>query len=140
MPERLFEKMKAAGCYNLFIGLESGSDRVLALMKKGFTLKEAILTLRKLKAAGLHCEVSLITDFPGESDEDFAQTMSFLAAHRDLIPKIGQMNCVQYLPGTPIAGQQSAARLSSRSQRLVEFLREQQFIITPEFMENLHYA
>jgi anaerobic magnesium-protoporphyrin IX monomethyl ester cyclase len=69
MSECLLLKMKAAGCYNLFIGLESGSDRVLGLMKKGFRLREATALLKKLKQAELHCEVSLIVDFPGETED-----------------------------------------------------------------------
>jgi radical SAM superfamily enzyme YgiQ (UPF0313 family) len=140
MPPQLFEKMRAAGCYNLFIGLESGSDRVLELMHKGFTLKEAVLTLRKLKAAGLHCEVSLITGFPGETEQNFLQTLSFLQENRDLIPKIGQVNCIQFLPGTGLAGRQMETGARDRARRLVAFLSENKFIMTEEFIENLHYV
>jgi radical SAM superfamily enzyme YgiQ (UPF0313 family) len=140
MPQQLFEKMKAAGCYNLFIGLESGSDHVLELMNKGFTLKEAVSTLRKIKAAGLHCEVSLITGFPGETEPDFAQTLNFLQEHQDLIPKIGQVNCVQHLPGTGLDGRQPESKTNDRAPQLVAFLQQHKFIMTEEFIGNLHHV
>jgi len=61
IPERLFAKMKAGGCVNLFIGLESGSDVVLQAMGKGFTAGEAAGFLHKLDKAGLQSEIALIT-------------------------------------------------------------------------------
>ena len=42
MPEVLFRKIKESGCYHLFVGLESGSDTVLARMNKGFTVTDAV--------------------------------------------------------------------------------------------------
>ncbi|MFH0790247.1 MAG: radical SAM protein, partial [Candidatus Omnitrophota bacterium] len=41
MREEIFAKMKKSGCYNLFVGLESGSDRTLKRMNKGFTVEQA---------------------------------------------------------------------------------------------------
>lgn len=48
MPDSLLEKVKRSGCYNLFIGLESGSERTLKNMNKGFTPTSALVFLTSL--------------------------------------------------------------------------------------------
>lgn len=68
MSEGLLEKMKNSGCFNLFIGLESGSDKILRLMQKGFTTKDAMDFFKKCKSVGLHFEISLIVNYPGEGE------------------------------------------------------------------------
>lgn len=100
MNQGLFEKIKRSGCYNLFIGLESGSDRTLQNMNKGFTAKEASDFFRKLKAAGLFFGVSMIVGYPGESDSDFQESLEFVVNHKGIIPKIEQVNPFTFYEGT----------------------------------------
>jgi tRNA-2-methylthio-N6-dimethylallyladenosine synthase len=62
---------------HLHLPVQSGSDRVLAAMKRGYTALEYKSIVRKLR--GERPEISLTSDFivgfPGETDDDFAQTM-----------------------------------------------------------------
>lgn len=102
MEPSLFEKMKKSGCYNLFIGLESGSDRMLKKMNKGFTLEEALGFFRKLKHANLNFGVSLIVGYPGERQDDFQESLDFILRHKDLIAKIEQINPFVYYDGTGV--------------------------------------
>src|SRR5207244_11369420 len=56
----------------------SGSDRVLALMKRGYTTHEFKDKVRKLRAVRLDIAISsdFIVGFPGESERDFAATLA----------------------------------------------------------------
>ncbi len=69
---------KLAG--HLHLPAQSGSDRVLALMKRGHTVIEYKAKVRKLRE--VRPDISLTTDFivgfPGETEEDFADTMRLI--------------------------------------------------------------
>jgi tRNA-2-methylthio-N6-dimethylallyladenosine synthase len=65
----------------LHLPVQSGSDRILAAMKRGHTVLEYKQKLRKLRA--VRPDISITTDiivgFPGETDEDFTATMNLIA-------------------------------------------------------------
>ncbi len=72
----MLKKMKAAGCYLIIYGAESGDDAVLARVRKHGdteTLKSAVLMTR---AAGIEILTSFIIGFPGE---DRQKTVSFIS-------------------------------------------------------------
>ncbi|TVM00407.1 MAG: hypothetical protein CV087_13630 [Candidatus Brocadia sp. WS118] len=104
MAKKLFEKMKQSGCYSLFVGLESGSDTTLKHMIKGFTAEDALSFFNNLHTAGLFFGVSIIVGYPGESDQDFQNTLDFIIRHKDIIPQIAQMNPFTYYDGTSADG------------------------------------
>jgi len=105
MSRELVSKMKRAGCFNLFIGLESASAAVLKRMNKGFTLTEARSFFQLLSAEGLHFEISLITNYPGETENEFQETLQFIRDNKSSIPKIAQVN-----PWVPYVGTTAAQR------------------------------
>jgi len=86
----------------LHLPVQSGSDRVLAAMKRGHTALEYKQKLRKLRA--VRPDISITTDiivgFPGETDEDFMSTMN-------LIADVGFDQSFSFIysrrPGTPAA-------------------------------------
>jgi tRNA-2-methylthio-N6-dimethylallyladenosine synthase len=65
----------------LHLPVQSGSDRILAAMKRGHTVLEYKQKLRKLRA--VRPDISITTDiivgFPGETEADFAATMALIA-------------------------------------------------------------
>jgi tRNA-2-methylthio-N6-dimethylallyladenosine synthase len=65
----------------LHLPVQSGSDRILAAMKRGHTALEYKQKLRKLRAVrpGISITTDIIVGFPGETDEDFAATMNLIA-------------------------------------------------------------
>jgi tRNA-2-methylthio-N6-dimethylallyladenosine synthase len=65
---------------HLHLPVQSGSDRILAAMKRGYTTLEYKSTVRRLRAArpGLSLTSDFIVGFPGESDADFEQTLKLV--------------------------------------------------------------
>lgn len=100
MSRRILDKIKKSGCYNLFIGLESGCDKTLKKMNKGFTTGEAVSFFKKLNSAGLFFGVSIIIGYPGETEAEFRQSLDFIIKNKPLIPKIEQINPFTYYDGT----------------------------------------
>jgi len=87
---------------HLHLPVQSGSDRILALMKRGHTVLEYKQKIRRLREARPDISVSsdFIVGFPGETDRDFEATMA-------LIEEIGFDQSFSFLysrrPGTPAA-------------------------------------
>jgi anaerobic magnesium-protoporphyrin IX monomethyl ester cyclase len=65
--KNLIEKLKRAGLSTLYYGVESGSQRVLDLMKKGITLKQAEDAVRVAKDVRVEVLTSFILGFPSET-------------------------------------------------------------------------
>lgn len=65
----------------LHLPVQAGSDRILAMMKRGHTVLEYKSIIRKLKAVRPNIQISsdFIVGFPGETNEDFEQTMNLIA-------------------------------------------------------------
>jgi len=131
--------LKQSGCYNLFVGLESGCDKVLTQMHKGFDTGLAEKTLKTLHTAGLHFEVSLIAGFPDETEDDFRETVDFLRAHKNIIPKIAQVNPFMDHLGQYPDKQFPDTQGWERTQRLVSFFQEEKIKYTKSFVGNLGY-
>ncbi|MCX8515032.1 MAG: hypothetical protein RL017_51 [Pseudomonadota bacterium] len=87
---------------HLHLPVQSGSDKILAAMKRGYTCLEYKSIIRKIR--NLRPETSFSSDFivgfPGETDEDFAKTL-------DLIDNVGYDASFSFIfsprPGTPAA-------------------------------------
>ena len=71
-----------AVCEHLHLPLQSGSDRILALMHRGYTGKRYLEKLSAARAAidDLAVTTDIIVGFPGETDDDFAATLEVAAA------------------------------------------------------------
>ncbi|MDD5634920.1 MAG: B12-binding domain-containing radical SAM protein [Candidatus Omnitrophica bacterium] len=140
MPDKIFQKIKESGCYHLFVGLESGSDRTLERMKKGFTCRDALKFFEKLDQNGLSFGVSVITGFPGESEDDFRQSLDFIIGNKRIIRKIEQVNPFVYYEGIDLPEEYDyrfQAGSVKRAHLFIEKIREHGFKFTNAFMMNL---
>jgi anaerobic magnesium-protoporphyrin IX monomethyl ester cyclase len=72
-------RLCAVGFREIYIGIESGSDRVLADLRKGLTAGDALQACQLLDAAGIQTDTTFIHDLPGETEEDSDQTFQLLA-------------------------------------------------------------
>jgi len=98
----LFKKMKKAGCIKLQIGLESGSNKVLKLMRKPFTAEISEQNIRFAKEAGIETEIFVIVGFPGEDDKEFKKTYNFIKRNKDYIDTIKSINTLHLIAGTEV--------------------------------------
>ncbi|MBP8901423.1 MAG: tRNA (N6-isopentenyl adenosine(37)-C2)-methylthiotransferase MiaB [Thiobacillaceae bacterium] len=102
---------------HLHLPVQSGSDRILAAMKRGYTALEYKSIVRKLKAArpDLCLASDFIVGFPGETEEDFQATMK-------LIEDVGFDASFSFLysarPGTPAASMADETPAAIKSERL----------------------
>ncbi|MFC1705532.1 B12-binding domain-containing radical SAM protein [Planctomycetota bacterium] len=78
-----FERAYRAGMRAVYFGLESGSQRVVDLMDKGFEVGGAERTLRDASAAGLWTTCYALLGFPGEEAEDVLETVGFCRRNKD---------------------------------------------------------
>jgi tRNA-2-methylthio-N6-dimethylallyladenosine synthase len=101
----------------LHLPVQSGSDRVLAAMKRGYTALEFKQKLRKLRAVrpGISISSDFIVGFPGESDADFEKTMK-------LIEDVGFDQSFSFIysrrPGTPAADLEDRVSSEEKHARL----------------------
>ncbi len=87
---------------HLHLPIQSGSDRILAAMKRGHTVLEYKSKIRKLKAVrpDLSLSTDLIIGFPGETDSDFEATMKLVA---EINYDVSFSFVYSARPGTPAA-------------------------------------
>src|SRR5581483_8368638 len=82
MTDRLVDAMAECGAVapQLHLPVQSGSDRVLARMARGYTIAEyeALVARLRARVPGLALSTDMIVGFPGESAEDFAATEALL--------------------------------------------------------------
>lgn len=101
----------------LHLPVQSGSDRILAQMKRKHTTLEYRTIIRKLREVRPDITISsdFIVGFPGESDQDFADTM-------ELIAQVGFDHSYSFIysprPGTPAASLPDDVPAEVKKQRL----------------------
>lgn len=81
----LLEQMSAAGCRMILFGLETASERMIALMDKGTRRETMSRILRESAAAGIWNHTFFFFGFPTETMEDAQDTVNFVYAHGDVI-------------------------------------------------------
>jgi tRNA-2-methylthio-N6-dimethylallyladenosine synthase len=101
----------------LHLPVQSGSDRILSAMKRGYTALEFKQKIRKLRAVRPDISISsdFIVGFPGETDADFEKTMK-------LIEDVGFDQSFSFIysrrPGTPAADLEDSVSSEAKHARL----------------------
>ncbi len=95
----LLENLKSSGLSTIYYGVESGSQRILDLMKKGITLKNVEDAVRVAKDVNLNVLTSFILGYPGETEDDMDKTIDFSTK---LDSDYCQYSILTPFPGTPI--------------------------------------
>jgi radical SAM PhpK family P-methyltransferase len=74
----MVELMKESGCEGVFLGIESGSDKMLKLMNKTSKVNQYLKGIELLKAYGILTYGSFFVGFPGETRETVEETLRFI--------------------------------------------------------------
>ena len=90
--------LRAARCRTVWIGAESGSQRVLDAMEKGTTVEQIAAASRLLQEAGIEVGFFLQFGYPGETRDDIERTLQMV---RDCRPDDIGVSVSYPLPGTP---------------------------------------
>ena len=78
LKPKLIEKMAKSGCVGLYIGIESGSERMLSYMKKGEKRKDFIEKLPIIMANGMTTYTTWVYGLPSETEKDRYENDKFI--------------------------------------------------------------
>jgi tRNA-2-methylthio-N6-dimethylallyladenosine synthase len=124
---------------HVHLPVQSGSDRILALMKRGYTSLEYKSIIRRLRSVrpGISLTSDIIIGFPGESEADFAATMK-------LVEEMNFDDSFSFIysprPGTPAADLPDDTPYEvklDRLQRLQKRLEQQAQVISREMVGSI---
>ncbi|MGE4385227.1 MAG: radical SAM protein [Endomicrobiaceae bacterium] len=78
MTKDILALVKESGCKKLIFGIESGSQKVLDSMGKKYKVQDAKRIIKDAYDVGLKVTTNFMFGFPGETEEDFNETLSFV--------------------------------------------------------------
>ena len=99
-PEVL-KRLKDSGIAEIFLGLESADETVLASMRKGTSVELMLKVLRDLKAARINANGLFIFGDTVENHQTIQNTLDFIRRHRDLFFSLG-LGMIRLFPGAPL--------------------------------------
>lgn len=99
LDEDLLNIMREAGCNSLKIGIESGSPRVLKLMKKVITVEQIKNQAKVLNRSGIHWTGYFIMGLPTETKEEIYATLRLM---KEIKPDFASLSVYEPFPGTEL--------------------------------------
>ena len=99
IDEELLRLMKESGCVRVKIGVESGSERILRMVRKKITKKQIRDCVSLVKKVGIDLTIYLMVGFPAETEEEIRETLDFA---RELDPTYYSLSILAPYPGTEI--------------------------------------
>lgn len=77
LDEEMISWMKKAGCVRVYIGIESGSPKILQLIKKEIDLDKGLENIRLLQKYGIQTTAFYMVGYPEEMESDFQMSMDY---------------------------------------------------------------
>jgi len=99
VDRELLDAFRAAGCWAILFGAESGVQRNLDALRKGITLEQTRRAVRAAKAAGLAVHTPFLFGIPGQTWEDGLETIRFAC---ELDPDIASFHALTPFPGSEL--------------------------------------
>lgn len=95
----LVESLKNAKCAKVTLGIESGSQKILDLLKKGTTKKKAIEAIKILRDVGISSHVYIMINAPFETYDTIQESSDFV---NELDPDVLEISMLTPMPGTEL--------------------------------------
>jgi len=114
----LLPKMKSAGCWAMFFGVESASDRLQKEMRKGLKRDDVVSTITSLSDLGITSTCSFVIGFPDETAEELSRTISLGAELKVMGAGMIQYHRLRTWPPAPLSRSQLAAEFDLDSLRI----------------------
>lgn len=103
MDDELLTKLSETECFQIFYGVESGSNRILNLLQKGHTIEQAREVIRKTMEYDIkRVRTSYIWGYPFATLEEFYDTLMSMGEDLRLEKTVTQMSLLSPLPSSPI--------------------------------------
>lgn len=102
MDEELFSLLKKSGCNGVHFGFETASNKVLKKMGKRYT-QDMELKCLKIAHAQLPTYINLMIGYPGEDEQAFQETLSFLKKNNELITAVASILPFSIIPKSYVA-------------------------------------
>lgn len=118
----VLERMRRNGCALMNIGLESASDRILKLMRKGYVVDHVEKLLESTDDAGMPVHLYCICSFPTETIEESEKTLDFLRRHLKRCHSVYFQNYEAQLASKVFAGDLGAETQGYDAARMIELL------------------
>ena len=99
LSKKLVEKMKRAGCWILFLGIESGTQKTLDAVGKRITIEQVKKAVKIVKDAGIQVLGSFIIGFPQDTIGTIKETINFA---KSLDIDYAEFSILTPYPGTQI--------------------------------------
>lgn len=96
VDEEMLSLMKESGCIAVLYGIESGSQKILNVLRKGCTVTQNEKAIIKTKKAGLQVDATIIFGVPGETEDDLKKTVHLL---KETEPDFIYINFMTPFPG-----------------------------------------
>ncbi|MFC1577265.1 B12-binding domain-containing radical SAM protein [Candidatus Omnitrophota bacterium] len=111
MKDETIELLARGGCYEVQVGLESGSQRVLDHMKKDITLPQIFEANQRLKEHNIPRYYELVSGFRDETKEDLSRTAGVILELSKDDPGVffSPLECLTPYPGTEVYAQAESA-------------------------------
>jgi radical SAM superfamily enzyme YgiQ (UPF0313 family) len=99
VTEDMLNLMKKAGCWSIHYGFESGSQRILDIIKKGIKLNQVRNAFKWTRKAGIEIKAFFMLGLPTETKEEALQTIKFA---KEIDPDWVQFTITTPYPGTEL--------------------------------------
>lgn len=96
LSQAVYKLLYASGCKVICFGIESGSQKILNLMRKGTTVKKNLEAIKMAQGAGITVIGYFILGFPGETRETIEETKDFINS--------SNIDQAQFYTFTPLPG------------------------------------
>ena len=118
VDEEMLRQMKRAGCTSIKVGIESGSEEVLARMSKGITLDQVRRAAQMFKKVGIHWTGYFLMGTPGETEKDVYKTLDLMYAIK---PDFASIGVYEPFPGTVMFEEGIDREITRADMALAEF-------------------
>jgi len=99
LSEEVLDMLKESGCFRVWIGAESGSQRILDAMDRRVTVEKTGEMIRLSQSKGIQAGTFIMLGYPGETEEDIEQTIQHLV---NSDPDIYTLTVAYPIAGTPL--------------------------------------
>lgn len=99
IDKEMMQRAKDAGCHTIKFGIESGDQKILDRMRKGYTIEQAYQVFEWIHEVGIHAHAHVMLGNPGDSVETVERTIEFV---KELNPGTATFGLCTPYPGTPL--------------------------------------